>query len=69
MTEKQKKYIEYLDMKCGLRGLKIRAKDDLGDDWKHFYKNFTPTFTEEVIVKLHKALGMPTKPMPKRKRK
>ena len=71
MTDKQKAYIEYLDDKCRRLGIKRHSTDEdlLGKDWKPVYKNFTPTYTEEVIIELHKVLGIPTKPLPKRRKR
>ena len=61
MTESQKKYIQYLDSECKRRGLAIRSTDEdlLGKGWEETYKNFTLTYTGEVINKMKMALGLP----------
>jgi len=61
MTDKQRNFILYLDTLCVEQGLNIRAKDDdlLGKDWFKYYQNYTFEYTNEVIDKLKKALGMP----------
>jgi len=63
MTEKQKKYIKYLDNLCKQRKLSIRATDEdmLDYDWEEFYKNITPDYASEVINRLKSALGMEIK--------
>lgn len=60
----------FLDTKCREQNLNIRATDDelLGQEWWLDYKNFTPTYTNEVIDKLKMALGMPIEKYNPRKR-
>lgn len=74
MTEKQRNFLIYLDIKCKEQNINIRADDDdlLGKDWLKDYQNFTPKYTLEVIDKLKMALGMPIttfSPRKSRKRK
>lgn len=72
MTESQMKYIKYLDSECTRKNLAIRSTDEdlLGKGWEEIYKNFTPTYTGEVINKLKIALGIPiVMEMKARKRK
>ena len=72
MTEKQRNFILYLDRKCQEQNLNIRADDDelLGKGWLYDYQNFTPTYTNEVIETLKRALGMPIEsPRKSRKKK
>lgn len=61
MTDSQKRYIEYLDSECKRKGIAMRSTDEdlLGADWKEYYKNFTMTYTSEVIHKMKLALGLP----------
>lgn len=71
MTEKQRNFIKYLDYQCVISGVKRSSHDEdmLGEDWELYFKNFTPSYTDEVINKLKEALGMPITEKPKRKRK
>ena len=60
MTENQMKYIKYLDSECERKGIAIRSTDEdlLGQEWDEGYKNITPTYTNEVIIKMKQALGI-----------
>lgn len=68
MTEKQKRYIKWLDYQCMRKRLPIRAIDEdmLGKDWEEVYKNITIDYAGEIIAKLHNALGIENKPLPKK---
>lgn len=66
------KYIKYLDYECQRKNVGIRATDEdlLGNGWEEIYKNFTPAYTNEVIIKMKVALGIPVvMEMKARKRK
>lgn len=71
MTDKQKAYIKYLDDKLTRLGKRRRSTDEdlLGKGWEENYKNFTPTYTEEVINHLHTSLGMSPRPKPQPKKR
>ena len=71
MTDKQMNYILYLDDLCVRQGIKMNSCDEdlLGKDWFSSYKNITLDYTNEVINKMKKALGLPISEFKRGKKK
>lgn len=72
MTEKQRNYIMFLEMKCRENGIAVdtRSEEYFDDkEWVRYYQSYTPDYAKEIIDKLKAKLGMPIETFNPKKRR